>query len=159
MSEFFAHPEQLEQKDAILSQLLSDIENQQDHETCNNTMSRLMEIIEKSPKWMEPYFYPFLPSLMDNMGNFKTSEIARETSLVLIKRVNSHSIRFFIPMLYQRFQSLKWQTKKGALMLLGSFSEIRKEIVQRNLPSMILELISMTSDVKKRGKGTSTYMF
>ena len=152
MSEFFAHPEQLEQKDAILSQLLSDIENQQDHETCNNAMSRLMEIIEKSPKWMEPYFYPFLPSLMDNMGNFKTSEIARETSLVLIKRVNSHSIRFFIPMLYQRFQSLKWQTKKGALMLLGSFSEIRKEIVQRNLPSMILELISMTSDVKKEVK-------
>lgn len=152
MSEFFAHPEQLEQKDAILSQLLSDIENQQDHETCNNAMSRLMEIIEKSPKWTEPYFYPFLPSLMDNMGNFKTSEIARETSLVLIKRVNSHSIRFFIPMLYQRFQSLKWQTKKGALMLLGSFSEIRKEIVQRNLPSMILELISMTSDVKKEVK-------
>ena len=152
MSEFFAHPEQLEQKDAILSQLLSDIENQQDPETCNNAMSRLMEIIEKSPKWMEPYFYPFLPSLMDNMGNFKTSEIARETSLVLIKRVNSHSIRFFIPMLYQRFQSLKWQTKKGALMLLGSFSEIRKEIVQRNLPSMILELISMTSDVKKEVK-------
>ena len=152
MSEFFAHPQQLEQKDAILSQLLSDIENQQDHETCNNAMSRLMEIIEKSPKWMEPYFYPFLPSLMDNMGNFKTSEIARETSLVLIKRVNSHSIRFFIPMLYQRFQSLKWQTKKGALMLLGSFSEIRKEIVQRNLPSMILELISMTSDVKKEVK-------
>ena len=152
MSEFFAHPEQLEQKDAILSQLLSDIENQQDHETCNNAMSRLMEIIEKSPKWMEPYFYPFLPSLMDNMGNFKTSEIARETSLVLIKKVNSHSIRFFIPMLYQRFQSLKWQTKKGALMLLGSFSEIRKEIVQRNLPSMILELISMTSDVKKEVK-------
>ena len=149
MSEFFA---QLEQKDAILSQLLSDIENQQDPETCNNAMSRLMEIIEKSPKWMEPYFYPFLPSLMDNMGNFKTSEIARETSLVLIKRVNSHSIRFFIPMLYQRFQSLKWQTKKGALMLLGSFSEIRKEIVQRNLPSMILELISMTSDVKKEVK-------
>ena len=149
MSEFFAHPEQ---KDAILSQLLSDIENQQDPETCNNAMSRLMEIIEKSPKWMEPYFYPFLPSLMDNMGNFKTSEIARETSLVLIKRVNSHSIRFFIPMLYQRFQSLKWQTKKGALMLLGSFSEIRKEIVQRNLPSMILELISMTSDVKKEVK-------
>jgi elongation factor 3 len=101
---------------------------------------------------MEPYFYPFLPSLMDNMGNFKTSEIARETSLVLIKKVNSHSIRFFIPMLYQRFQSLKWQTKKGALMLLGSFSEIRKEIVQRNLPSMILELISMTSDVKKEVK-------
>lgn len=152
MSEFFAHPQQLEQKDAILSQLLSDIENQQDHETCNNAMSRLMEIIEKSPKWTEPYFYPFLPSLMDNMGNFKTSEIARETSLVLIKRVNSHSIRFFIPMLYQRFQSLKWQTKKGALMLLGSFSEIRKEIVQRNLPSMILELISMTSDVKKEVK-------
>ena len=152
MSEFFAHPEQLEQKDAILSQLLSDIENQQNPETCNNAMSRLMEIIEKSPKWMEPYFYPFLPSLMDNMGNFKTSEIARETSLVLIKRVNSHSIRFFIPMLYQRFQSLKWQTKKGALMLLGSFSEIRKEIVQRNLPSMILELISMTSDVKKEVK-------
>lgn len=152
MSEFFAHPEQLEQKDAILSQLLSDIENQQDPETCNNAMSRLMEIIEKSPKWMEPYFYPFLPSLMDNMGNFKTSEIARETSLVLIKKVNSHSIRFFIPMLYQRFQSLKWQTKKGALMLLGSFSEIRKEIVQRNLPSMILELISMTSDVKKEVK-------
>ena len=152
MSEFFAHPEQLEQKDAILSQLLSDIENQQDPETCNNTMSRLMKIIEKSPKWMEPYFYPFLPSLMDNMGNFKTSEIARETSLVLIKKVNSHSIRFFIPMLYQRFQSLKWQTKKGALMLLGSFSEIRKEIVQRNLPSMILELISMTSDVKKEVK-------
>lgn len=152
MCEFFAHPEQLEQKDAILSQLLSDIENQQDHETCNNAMSRLMEIIEKSPKWMEPYFYPFLPSLMDNMGNFKTSEIARETSLVLIKKVNSHSIRFFIPMLYQRFQSLKWQTKKGALMLLGSFSEIRKEIVQRNLPSMILELISMTSDVKKEVK-------
>ena len=155
MSDFInrvAQPQQIEQKDAFFTQLLTDIENQQDHESCNNAMRILQEIIEQSANWMEPYFYPFLPSLMDNMGNFKTSEVAKETSLILIKKVNSHSIRFFIPMLYERFKSLKWQTKKGALMLLGSFSEIRKEIVQRNLPSMILELISMTSDVKREVK-------
>ena len=79
MSDFLnrlTQPQQIEQKDCFFTQLLSDIENQQDYETCNNSMRSLMEIIEKSSNWMEPYFYPFLPSLMDNMGNFKTSEMA-----------------------------------------------------------------------------------
>lgn len=47
---------------------------------------------------------------------------------------------------------MKWQTKKGGLVLLGALGSHHPVVVQRNLPEMILELIGIASDVKKEVK-------
>lgn len=47
---------------------------------------------------------------------------------------------------------MKWQTKKGALVLLGALASHHPTVVQRNLPEMILKLIEIASDVKKEVK-------
>merc|ERR1711871_1521360 len=54
---------------------------------------------------------------------------------------------------------MKWQTKKGGLVLLGALGKIHPEIVQRNLPEMILKLIDMASDVKNDVKEQTRVAF
>ena len=115
-------------------------------------MKELHSFIQKSPQWMEPYFFSYLPMLMDNMGSYKTSEQAKETGVAILEKMNSHSMRMVTDILYEGLTSMKWQTKKGALILLGTFGNIQKDVVQRNLPSMILRLIDMASDVKREVK-------
>ena len=54
---------------------------------------------------------------------------------------------------------MKWQTKKGGLVLLGALGKIHPEVVQQNLPEMILKLIDMASDVKKDVKERTRIAF
>jgi len=69
-----------------------------------------------------------------------------------LKKSNGHSIRIVTAALYDCFTSMKWQTKKGALTLLGALATHHPIVVQRNLPEMILKLIEIASDVKKEVK-------
>jgi hypothetical protein len=54
---------------------------------------------------------------------------------------------------------MKWQTKKGALVLLGALGAQFPVVVQRNLPEMILRLIDIASDVKKEVKEQARIAF
>ena len=63
--------------------------------------------------------------------------------------MNPFSMKLYMEVLYENMKSMKWQVKKGALVLLGLFAKHQQEIVKFNLPNMILRLIDMASDVKK----------
>ena len=70
----------------------------------------------------------------------------------ILHKSNGHSIRVITSLLYESFTSMKWQTKKGALVLIGALATHHPLVVNRNLPEMINKLIGIASDVKKEVK-------
>lgn len=104
---------------------------------------------ENVGQWIEVYTLELLPFILDNLANSKTAEAAMAAGSAILKKSNAHSIRLITAKLYEAFSSLKWQTKKGALVLVGALAEHHPVVVQRNLPEMILNLILIASDIKK----------
>ncbi len=137
------------QKSEDLLRLHNIIINNSDFEKCNKAMKCLSEVVDNSPLWMEPFLLDFIPVLMDNISFFKTSIVAKETATIIIRKMNVHSIKIVLNILFKSFESLKWQTKCGALAILGMFKDLKKDVVQQNIPIIILKLIDLTSDIKR----------
>lgn len=132
-----------------LHDLYTIIGNSADTEKCIDSMRTLKFISETCETWMEPYLLDFLPALMDNISNFKTASQAKDTAKAIIESMNNHSVSFVLDILFKSFTSLKWQTKCGALAILSMFKELDKQVVQQNIPKIVLRLIDMASDIKK----------
>lgn len=113
------------------------------------TVKVLAEGVEQ---WVEPYLVEILPAILDNLANPKTATAAHEAGTAILKKSSSHSVRIVTTVLYESFKSMKWQTKKGALVLMGDLADIHPTVVQMNLPEMILKLIEIAADVKKEVK-------
>ena len=144
----------------ILSQQFREqISNYNESDNCNECMRTLSLLAEKSETWQEPYLLSFLPILMDNISFFKTSENAKDCAKLIISKMNLYSIDVVLDLLFSSLDSLKWQTKCGALTILGLLKNLDKKVVQQNLPKIILRLIDMTSDVKKDVKDQTRICF
>ena len=98
---------------------------------------------------LEPFLIDSLPEILYKLTNNKTSEEAKKIGELIIQKMNPFSMKLYMEVLYENMKSMKWQVKKGSLMLLGLFAKHQQEIVKFNLPNMILRLIDMASDVKK----------
>ena len=135
-----------------LDMLKKTISENNDSEKCNESMNKLNFIVEGCDTWMEPYLLEFIPILMDNISFFKTSEQATITATNLVNKMNTYSVHVVLDLLFSSFDSLKWQTKCGALKILALFKNLDKKVIQQNLPKIILRLINLTSDVKREVK-------
>ena len=100
-----------------------------------------------------------LPFILDNLAAPKTAVAAEEAGNAILHKSNSHSVKIITATLYESFTSMKWQTKKGALVLFGDLAQHHPIVVQRNLPEMINRLIVMASDVKKEVKEQTRVAF
>lgn len=109
-------------------------------------------LCEGVDQWIEPYMVATLPGIMDCLAVPKTADAAMAAGRAILTKSNGHSIRIITSLLYECFTSMKWQTKKGALTLLGALASVHPVVVQRNLPEMILKLIEIQADVKKEVK-------
>jgi len=125
----------------------------------NEALEAFAALCEGSAEWVEPYLLSLLPVILDNFANPKTSESATHAGDAIAKKMNSHSMKLVLDLLYESFSSMKWQTKKGALVLLGSLGKIHEKVVQTNLPYIILKLIDVASDVKKEVKEQTKICF
>lgn len=141
---------------------LKDKLKEQNSDVCNDAMQTIGDIARNyvgTKKWMEPYLLDFLPALMDNIASPKTSVIAKKTATAIIEHMNIYSIRVVRDLLFSSLDSMKWQTKCGALTVLGMLKCLDKNVVQQNLPSLILRLINMASDIKKDVKAQTRICF
>ena len=125
----------------------------------NEALAFVVKLSKGVDQWIEPYLVNTLPVILDALAVAKTAEAAKEAGNAVLAKSNSHSIRLVTNVLYESFTSMKWQTKKGALVLLGSLAAIHPVVVQRNLPEMILKLIDIASDVKKEVKEQTKVAF
>jgi elongation factor 3 len=118
----------------------------------NESLTVIKTLCEGVEQWIEPYTVTHLPLIMDAFANPKTADAALAAGNAILHKSSANSIRTVTSLIYEAFTSMKWQTKKGALVLLGALASHHPVVVQRNLPEMILKLIDMSSDVKKEVK-------
>ena len=146
------------EKSGLLETLKNDLAS-----TNSSTVVQALNIIkrlsEELDQWIEPYLVSILPLILENLASKNTSSVATEAGNTIIRKSNSHSVRIITNVLYESFESMKWQTKVGALMLIGSLAKYHPVVVQRNLPEMILKLIGIASDVKKDVKEQTRIAF
>jgi len=109
----------------------------------------LEDYINQADLSLEPFLIDSLPEILYKLTNNKTSEEAKKIGELIIQKMNPFSMKLYMEVLYENMKSMKWQVKKGTLVLLGLFAKHQQEIVKFNLPNMILRLIDMVSDVKK----------
>lgn len=125
----------------------------------NEALVFVTKLSQGVDQWIEPYLVGTLTVILDCMAVPKTAEASKEAGNAILAKSNGHSIRIVTTVLYESFSSMKWQTKKGALVLLGSLATIHPVVVQRNLPEMILKLIEIAADVKKEVKDQTKIAF
>ena len=124
-----------------------------------NEFEQLHNKISNSQLIDEPHFIQIIPKLLEKLTDFKTSEQATKIGDLIISKMNPFSMKLYMDVLYDSMKSLKWQIKKGALVLLGLFAKHQSEVVKYNLPDMILHLIDMASDVKDHVKKQTRVCF
>jgi elongation factor 3 len=127
--------------------------------TAIEALDNVKALCEGVDQWIEPYMLDLLPAIMDNLALPKTHDAAMAAGNAILHKSNAHSIRVITNLLYESFTSMKWQTKKGGLVLLGALGTHHPIVVQRNLPEMILRLIGISSDVKKEVKDQTRVAF
>jgi len=120
--------------------------------TSNEALESIKILAEGVDQWIEPYLVSILPLILDNLASKATAAAATTAGNAILHKSNSHSVRIITSVLYESFSSMKWQTKVGALFLLGALGSHHPVVVQRNLPEMILKLIDVAADVKKEVK-------
>lgn len=120
--------------------------------TAIEALETVKKLAEDVDQWIEPYLVSVLPSILDNLAVKSTAEAAAAAGNAILHKSNSHSVRIITSVLYESFTSMKWQTKVGALVLVGALAIHHPVVVQRNLPEMILKLIEIAADVKKEVK-------
>tara|TARA_B100000424_G_scaffold270733_1_gene270930 strand:- start:423 stop:3542 length:3120 start_codon:yes stop_codon:yes gene_type:complete len=128
------------------------ISHPQDEIECNNHMILIEELSSNCESWAEPYLLECLPILMTNIAYPKTQYQAKKTAESIISKMNIYSVDVVLDLLFSSFDSLKWQTKCGALTILSLLKNIEKSVIQQKIPTIILKLIDVTSDVKKEIK-------
>jgi elongation factor 3 len=116
-------------------------------------------LCEKVDQWIEPYVLETLPFILDNLAVPKTFDAASAAGNAILHKMNAHSIQIVMGLLYESMASMKWQTKKGALVILGALGTHHPAVVKQNLPDFILKLIDMSSDVKKEVKDQTRAAF
>lgn len=140
-------------------ELKNQISNNNNVEDCNEAMKKLSNLVENCETWQEPYLLEYLPILMNNISSFRTSEQAKLTSEIIVSKMNIYSITVVLDILFTSLNSLKWQTKCGALSILSLFKNLDKKVVQQNLPKIILKLIDTANDIKKEVKNQTRQCF
>lgn len=130
-----------------------------DADVANAALGSVKSLCEDVDQWVEPYLVECLPAILEALADKKTVEAANVAGTAILAKSSPNSIRVVTSLIYESFTSLKWQTKKGGLVLLGALGKVHPEIVQRNLPEMILKLIDMASDVKKDVKEQTRVTF
>jgi len=136
----------------FIEKLIAALENTKAVDEANAAAAAIKRMVEGMDTWAEPYLLLTLGPLLANFANNKTAESAKVAGEALLAKLNPTSMRVCLDILYSSMGSMKWQTKKGALVLLGSMSKLQVEVVQKNIPAMLLKLIEMASDVKKEVK-------
>jgi hypothetical protein len=116
-------------------------------------------LCEGVDQWIEPYLVSTLPLILDNLAQPKTAAAASDAGNAILHKSNPHSVRVITSLLFESCTSMKWQTKKGALVLIGALASHHPVVVQRNLPEIILKLIDVAADVKKEVKDQTRVAF
>lgn len=78
---------------------------------------------------LEPFITETLPFLLELYATPSLYDSVKELSNLIIQNTNPYAMKQLITNIYCSFSSMKWQTKKGGLMLLGSLASLKKDML------------------------------
>jgi len=104
----------------------------------------------------ESFMEPSILNSFDHILNYSTDYKLNEKSLKLgdlvIEKLNPYCFNKLSEHLFEGMKSMKWQIKQFSLILLAKFATYCPQVTAQNMPDIILNLITISSDPKKEIK-------
>ena len=117
-----------------------------------NSIQYLKNLCENYKTEFEPYLISLIPDILECLSEKTLYDETQNLINLLLEKINPCSFELISVHIFNAFESLKYQTKLGALKLLSIYTELNPKLISYNLPKIIESLISISSDVKKEVK-------
>ena len=102
--------------------------------------------------FMEPSILSSFEQILNYSTDFKLNEKSLKLGDLVIQKINPYSFSKLSQYLFEGMKSMKWQIKQFSLILLSKFAGYYPEVTSQNMPDIILNLITISSDPKKEVK-------
>eukprot|EP00608_Synchroma_pusillum_P012714 CAMPEP_0198419596 /NCGR_PEP_ID=MMETSP1452-20131203/317_1 /TAXON_ID=1181717 /ORGANISM="Synchroma pusillum, Strain CCMP3072" /LENGTH=1042 /DNA_ID=CAMNT_0044139729 /DNA_START=1 /DNA_END=3129 /DNA_ORIENTATION=- len=125
----------------------------------NAALSGLKALSEAGAQWVEPFVLGALNDVLEAFSSPKTANAAEAAGRALVTLVSPYALKLVVPMLFESMNHIKWQAKRGAIVLLGALASSHPEQFKRVLPEVVEKLIEMCQDLKKQVKDAALTCF
>lgn len=102
--------------------------------------------------FMEPSILSSFEQILNYYTDFKLNEKSLKLGDLIIQKINPYCFSKLSQYLFEGMKSMKWQIKHFSLILLSKFAGYYPEVTSQNMPDIILNLITISSDPKKEVK-------
>lgn len=109
--------------------------------------------------FMEPSILNSFDKILAYSTDFKLNEKTLKLGDLIIQKINPYCFSKLSGHLFEGMKSMKWQIKHFSLVLLSKFAGCYPEVTAQNMPDIILNLISISSDPKKEVKNQTVNTF
>jgi elongation factor 3 len=102
--------------------------------------------------YMEPSILNSFEQILNYSTDFKLNEKSLKLGDLIIQKLNPYCFSKLSIHLFEGMKSMKWQIKQFSLILLSKFAVCYPQVTSQNMPDIILNLITISSDPKKEIK-------
>jgi len=102
--------------------------------------------------FMEPSILSSFEQILNYSTDFKLNEKSLKLGDLIIQKINPYCFSKLSHYLFEGMKSMKWQIKQFSLILLAKFASYYPQVTSQNMPDIILNLITISSDPKKEVK-------
>ena len=102
--------------------------------------------------YMEPSILNSFEQILNYSTDFKLNEKSLKLGDLIIQKINPYCFSKLSEHLFEGMKSMKWQIKQFSLILLSKFATYYPQVTAQNMPDIILNLITISSDPKKEIK-------
>ena len=102
--------------------------------------------------YMEPSILNSFEQILNYSTDFKLNEKSLKLGDLIIQKINPYCFTKLSEHLFEGMKSMKWQIKQFSLILLSKFATYYPQVTAQNMPDIILNLITISSDPKKEIK-------
>jgi len=102
--------------------------------------------------FLEPSILSSFEQILNYSTDFKLNEKSLKLGDLVIQKLNPYCFTELSKYLFEGMKSMKWQIKNFSLILLAKFATCYPQVTAQNMPDIILNLITISSDPKKEIK-------
>ena len=100
----------------------------------------------------EPQLFDMFEKTVECSADIKSSDKSCKLGEFIIQKMNPYSFDKLSVHIYAGMKSMKWQVKVFSLVMLSNFATYHPLVTTQNMPEIIMNLIGISSDVKKEVK-------
>jgi elongation factor 3 len=118
-----------------------------------NSLDKQIEFIKNEyDSSMEPIILEEFDKILEKAVDPKTNLQSLEFADLILQKINPYCFSKLSGILFEGLKSMKWQIKVFSLVILSKFASYYPTITAQNIPEIISNLITISSDPKKEVK-------